>query len=134
MRRRSLTIVEVAMAVVILGGALVPLVGAFSEAARATIGPVEASTAAFLVTERMEQIVAARYRSAGGYANVVAGSFPNEASVSSFTAFARSVTVQEVAADLTTPQSGSGIKKVTVTVTWQGGARQVAVCRVFTDF
>lgn len=134
MKRRAMTLIEVTMAVLILSISLAPLLRSFAENARHTIASTQNSVASFLVTDRMEEIIAARYRSSTGYANVVQASFPNESPVTNFPAFSRSVTVQEVAADLTTAQSGSGIKRVTVTVTWNSGAKQMQLVRIFTDF
>jgi len=134
MIRRAMTLIEVAMAVLILSISMAPLVQSFAENARHTIASTQDSVASFLVTERMEEIIAARYRSATGYANVLQASFPNESPVTNFPAFTRTVAVQEVAADLSTPQSGSGIKRVTVAVTWQSGSKQLQLVRIFADF
>lgn len=134
MSRRGLTMIEVAMAIVILSLGLAPMVRAFAEGARQTIAPIQGSQAAFLATERMEEIVAARFRSTSGYSLVTAANFPDESSISGLSQFGRTVSITEVASDLVTPQSGSGLKKAVVTVTWQGGAKSLAVARLFTDF
>src|SRR5262249_26161880 len=133
MKRRGLTLIEVTFALVILSIGLAPMMKALTDGASQTIDTTQASVASFLVTERMEQIVAARYRAVGGYSLVTAASFPDETPVSGFSAFNRTATIQEVAAsDLSTAQSGSGIKRVTVTVTWRSAARQMALTRIFT--
>ncbi len=134
MTRRSLTLIEVTLGVVVLGFCLVPVVKGFADGARSTIDTTQASVAGFLVTERMEQIIAGRYRDASGYSDLTASSYTNEASVNGFPAFARSVEVTEVGADLATPESGSGIKRVTVRVTWNGSARRMELVRLFTEY
>lgn len=134
MTRRAMTLIEVTMAVLILSISLGPLLRAFAENAQLTIGATQNSVASFLVTERMEEIVAARYRASTGYANVDQSSFAAESPVTNFPAFSRSVSVREVASDLSTTQNGSGIKRVTVTVTWNSSAKQMQLVRIFTDF
>ena len=134
MNRRAMTLIEVAMAVLILSVSMAPLVNSFAENARHTIAATQDSVASFLVTERMEEIIAARYRSPTGYSAVDQASFPGESPVTNFPAFTRTVTVQEVASDLSTAQSGSGIKRVTVNVSWNSGAKQMQLVRIFTDF
>ncbi len=134
MTRRAMTLIEVAMAVLILSVGLVPLVKTFAENAQHTIAATQYSVASFLVTERMEEIIATRYRAATGYANVLQASFVNESPVTNFPAFNRTVTVQEVASDLSTPQTSSGIKRVTVNVAWNSGTKQMQLVRIFTDY
>lgn len=134
MNRRAMTLIEVAMAVLILSISMTPLMKSFAENARQTISATQDSVASFLVTERMEEIIAARYRSSTGYSNVLQASFSDESPVTNFPAFTRTVTVQEVASDLSTPQTGSGIKRVTVNVSWNSGAKQMQLVRIFADF
>src|SRR5262245_26451686 len=135
MRRRGLTLIEVTFALVILSIGLTPMMAALTDGASETIDTTQASVASFLVTERMEQIVAARYRAVSGYTLVTSANFPNETPVSGFSAFNRTTTIQEVAAgDLSTAQSASGIKRVTVAVSWRSGARQMSLTRIFTDY
>lgn len=126
--------IDAIAALVILSVALPPLVGSFAEGARQSIRPMQTSIASFLATERMEQIIALRH-TAGGYSLVTTDNFPDESPVSGFAAFNRTATITEVAAsNLSTAESGSGLKKVTVNVTWDGGARKVSVSRLFADY
>ena len=133
MKRRAVTLLDVVAALVILSVALPPLVGAMAESAQQSIRSTYTTVASFLATERMEEITARRNQ-AGGYAQVVAANFPAETPVSGYPNYSRSVAITEVAADLTTPQSGSGLKKVVVTVQWDGGTRQVKVAHLFADY
>ncbi len=132
-RRNGITLVDVVAALVILSVALPPLVSSFAESAMQTIGPAKMNVAALLAIERMEEIVARRNQ-ANGYAQVVAANFPAESPVTDYPGFDRSVTVTEVAADLSTPQPGSGLKHVTVWVQWESGAREVQTDRLFADY
>lgn len=134
MRRRSFTMIEAAMAIVILGIGMAPLLGGFVTAANASREAVQASIAQMLAGERMEQIVAARYRNPTGYTLVNEGNFQDEANVTDFATFARTVDVQTVNNSLANSGSDVGIKKVTVTVTWNGATRQIRLARLFGDF
>lgn len=120
--------------IVILAIALPPLIDAFADASLQTIHPSHASVAAFLATERMEEIVARRYRATDGYAAVTVANYPAETPVSGFARFNRSVSVTLTDAALNTVGSDQGYKKVTVTVTWNSGADAVVVERVIADF
>jgi Tfp pilus assembly protein PilV len=134
MKARAVTMVEVAIGTVILSLALIALTESIAETTQQSARPMRATVASFLVTERMEQIVAARYRSTSGYAQVVPANFPDESPVAGFPAFSRTVSIAEVAADLSTPQPGSGLKRVTVNVSWDGGSQVASLSRVFADF
>ncbi len=132
--RRATTIIEIVAALVILSIALPPLVVSFADAARQSIYPVNASAASFLAIDRMEQIVARRYRDDGGYDAVTTASFPDEGSLTGFPGFARSVSVSYVDQDLNPAGSDVGYKLVRVGVSWNGGAGEVRLERVFADF
>jgi hypothetical protein len=129
--RRCTTIIEIVAAMVILSIALPPLVGAFTEASMQSIHPSNATVAAFLVTERMEEIVAARYSGSGGYAGVYAEASASTP-VSGFPAFSRQVEVTPTDANLQTVGSDIGYAKVRVTVTWSD--REIRIERMFTDY
>ncbi len=136
--RRAATIIEVVMALAILGVALPPLVTAFADAARQSVHPAQAAVASFLVIDRMEEIVARRYRGkqdgVSGYDALTSANFPDETPVPGFSGFSRFVTVAEVDAALQPSATAVGYRKVRVTVTWNGGQDQMAVERVFADF
>jgi hypothetical protein len=132
--RRATTIIEIVAAIVILSIALPPLVVSFADAARQSIYPVNASTASFLAIERMEEIVARRYRDNSGYDAVTTANFPDEAGLTGFPGFARTVAVSYVDQDLNSSGSDVGYKLVRVGVTWNGGASEIRIERVFADF
>ncbi|MBK8268360.1 MAG: hypothetical protein IPK83_08680 [Planctomycetes bacterium] len=132
--RRATTIIEIVMAIIILAVSVPPLMSAFSQSALNTIHPANAATAAFLATERMEEIVARRYRATDGYAAVTTANFPNESSITNFARFSRTVSVSFVNASLASVGSDQGYKLVRVTVSWNSGAKSVVVERVFANF
>lgn len=133
-QRRATTIIEVVMAIIILSVGLPPLMMAFAESAAQSIAPVNATIASFLATERMEQVIARRYRSTAGYSEVTVANFPAETPVAGFTGFNRSVTMTELDANLNVSGAPVGYRSVTVTVTWNAGADQVVIDRLFADF
>ncbi len=133
-RRRGATVIELAICMVILGIALPPLVGAFADASRQSMEPAANTVAGFLAIERMEQMVARRYRGTDGYSQITEANFPAESPVTGFSDFSRSVTVSLVDSNLTPTGSDQGYKKVRVTVTWQGGTRSLVIERVFAEF
>jgi len=136
--RRSATIIEVAMALVILSVALPPLVKSFADASMQTIHPAQATVASFLAIDRMEEIVARRYRGIQGGVKpndaIVSANFPPETPVAGFGRYERRVTFSEVNSALQPTATPSGYRKARVTVSWNGGAKQVVVERMFADF
>lgn len=136
-RKPGTTIIEVVMCIVILSVALPPMITAFADASRQSILPVRESIASFLVVERMEEVVARRYRGTDGYDALTVptiASFPDESSISGFSAYARTVRVAYVNSNLTAAGSDQGYKKVTVTVTWDSGSKQMVIEHLFADF
>jgi hypothetical protein len=136
--RRSATIIEIAIVVLILTVALPPLVSSFADSARQSIQPAQATVASFLVIERMEEIIARRYRGiqagADSYDAITTANFPNETTISGFPGYQRTVTISEVTAALQASGSPVGYRKVRVTVTWNNGANAESIERIFADF
>ena len=133
-RTRATTIIEVVTAIVILSVALPSLMRAFADSTNQTVLPVNATVASFLATERMEQIIARRYRNDSGYDALTTVNFPAESPVSGFGRFSRSVTITEVDTNLATSGSAVGYRKVKVTVTWQPNNSSLSIERVFAEF
>jgi len=133
-KRGATTIIEVVMAIVILSIALPPLISSFVDASKQSILPANSAIASFLVTERMEEIIARRYRATDGYAAVSTANYPNETPVTGFPRFNRSVSVTFTDAALNTVGSDQGYKNVRVTVTWNSGANEIRIERLFADF
>jgi Tfp pilus assembly protein PilV len=134
MLRRSTTIIEVVTAMVILSIALPALVMAFAESSRQTIFPSNAAVGSFLAIEKMEEIIARRYRGTDGYSAITTANFPAESPVSGFAIFNRNVAVSYVTSSLAASGTDQGYKKVIVTVTWNGGSQTQSIEHVFADF
>lgn len=135
---RAATIIEIAMAIVILSVALPPLVGAFADASMQSILPVNEAIASFLAIDRMEEMVARRYAGTldgvTGYDAITTANYPSESPVTGFSRFDRQVTVTLVDKDLNPAGSELHYKLVRVTVTWNGGSDQLVIERVLADF
>ncbi len=132
--RRAATIIEIVAAIVILSIALPPLISSFADAALQSIHPSQAVVASFLATERMEEMIARRYRADDGYAALTTANYPAETPVTGFSGYNRSVTVSFVD-DQLAPQGGDvGYKLVRVTVEWNGGANEIHLERAFADY
>ena len=134
MARKATTIIEVITAMAILSIALPSLVSAFAESSRQTIFPSNAAVASFLVIERMEEIMARRYRGTDGYSAITTANFAAESPVNGFSIFNRTVTISYVTSSLAASGSDQGYKKVIVTVTWNGGIQTQSIEHVFASF
>lgn len=147
--RRAATIIEVAMAMVILSVALPSLISSFIDASVQSITPSETTVASFLAIERMEEIVARRYRGIDGSGDdgydalapvspsTPPAGFSDESPVSGFSRYSRTVRVaymDYVGGALVEVGSDEGIKRVRVTVAWNGGARQLVMEHLFADY
>lgn len=133
--RRAFTLIEAIAAIVILSIAIPPLLFSIRAAHRQRVDPVLASTARWLATEKLEDIIADRHSTTRGYDYLIAGNYSAEAQVTGFTNFSRSVSFSEKEADLTT--AGTGYMIVTVTVGWTDGggtARSLSVATVLTEY
>ncbi|HRP62248.1 MAG TPA: type II secretion system protein [Phycisphaerales bacterium] len=132
--RRGFTLIETIAAIVILAVAIPPMVWAVTEAHAQRVGPVKVSTARWLAAEKLEEVIADRHSPSRGYSYLVSGNYSNEATVSGFTGFSRSVNIVETGPDLTSP--GTGYKRVTVTVQFstRTGAQSFVLATVLTEF
>ena len=134
-RRRGLTLIETIAAIVLLSIAIPPMLFSIREAQHHRVNPVLSSKARWLVTEKLEDIIADRHSTTRGYGYVIAANYPAENPISGYTGFARSVTISETAADLVS--AGTGYKRVTVSVGWTdttGAARTLAITTILTDY
>lgn len=133
--KRGFTLLEGVAAMVILGIAIPPMLWAVRQAHIHRVSAIKPSRARWLVTEKMEDIIADRHSTTRGYAYLAAANYPNEASIAGFPGYTRSVTFNETKADLVT--AGLGYKKTTVTVAWTdttGTARNIAISTIITDY
>lgn len=137
-RRSAVTIIELVMAIVILSIALPPMMASFADSSRQSIRPSNATVASFLAIDKMEEIVARRFRGADGYAQMdsIAGA---ESSITDFPLFSRTTLIENVSIDyvtgtLTTSVGETGYKRARVTVGWNGGAESMVIEHLFADF
>jgi len=132
--RPAASIIEVVLALMILSVGLPPLMVCFAEASIQSVRPAQATIAAFLAQERMEEIIARRYRKTDGYGALTTSEFPPEAVVAGYPGFSRSVAIRYATADLGTSASDVGYKVVRVTVGWRSGAESIEIEHAFADF
>ncbi|MDO8518977.1 MAG: prepilin-type N-terminal cleavage/methylation domain-containing protein [Deltaproteobacteria bacterium] len=87
-----------------------------------------------LASEKLESIILDK--TFQGYDFIDETNYPDEDLADPFDAFSRSVIIEEVqAADLTTPEVGSGYKRIDVQVTWGvEGYQTITVSTVLTDY
>lgn len=80
-----------------------------------------------LASEKIEQIIADK--TFKGYSTILNSNYPSESLTGEFAMFTRSTQISEVSStDYTTPAAGSGMKRVSVTVTWNfQGAKSISV-------
>ncbi len=124
MKTRGFTLLEIIMAIVVLGIFAPAIIFAITAPLAQSTWDDKQVKATMLVQERMEDVFAAKANNALslGYPSIIAANYPAETPVSGFTGFDRTTTITEVAgSDLSTASSGSGFKKVQVSVTWTGG-------------
>lgn len=134
-RAPAFTLIEAITAVAVAALLVPPTMWALRQAHLGRVEPIQASTARWLATERLEDVIADRHSTTRGWVYVVTGNYPAEASVVGFAGYARNVSIQEFGPDLAS--AGTGYKVVTVRVSWAGGAgvqRVLAVATVLTDY
>lgn len=132
-RRAGYTLTEVILVIVVAGLALPPLMAVFAGMSRDSARPDLLLVASSLAREKMEIIAADKFNTSRGYAYLVSANYPAENPVPGFT-LTRSVAFTDVSsADLSTAESGSGFRKVVVTVRWNYDASSLNLSSVFTD-
>lgn len=135
MRSSAFTLVEAIIAIVILAVAMPPMLWAIGDSQTSRVAPILTSRARWLATEMLEDVIADRHSATRGYAYVVSGNYPPEASIPGFTGFARAVAVTESGPNFAA--GGTGHKLVTVTVTWtdaRAQSRSLSLSTVVTDY
>ena len=122
------------MAIVILSISVPAMLYTLRSAHVQRVSPMMASTARWLATEKLEDVIADAHSATRGYAYVLNTNYPAENPVASFAGYSRTVSVSETAADLVSP--GFGYKRVTVTVSWTDAtetSRSLAIATVITS-
>ena len=123
-----MTLIELVIAIAVIAVLFPVMISAlFNPVANAVWGDQMVQAMA-LVQEKIEEIYATKANSSAslGYSYITSSNYPAENPVSGFTPFNRSISITEVSGtDLSTTSSGSGFKKVVVTVSWSGGNVQL---------
>ncbi len=133
--RPGFTLIETIAAIVILMVAIPPMLWAIHEAQVQRANPVLASTARWLIIEKLEDVIADRHGSVGYLA--LSGSGPTP--VPGYPAFNRTVTVSAPHAHWNGAgwDAGAGYKTITVAVDWtdaEGNAQTLSISTVLTDY
>ena len=120
--RRAMSLIEVVLAMVILGLAVPPLMLQLASAVSAQTASTIRANLAQLASERVGEIFADHRLATRGYAYIVDSSYPDENPPSEFKGYRRTTTVREVnPADFASPRPGSGIKRVRILVAGPDG-------------
>jgi prepilin-type N-terminal cleavage/methylation domain-containing protein len=133
--RRGFTLIETIAALLILSIAIPPMLFAIRDAHVQRVNPHLVSTARWLATEKLEDVIADRHSATRGYDHLIPGNYPAEPAVTGYPQFGRSVTLTETQADLST--AGNGYMTVTVTVSWTDAtatSRSLVVSTVLTEY
>lgn len=129
------TLLELILVTVLIGLAVPGILVLFETTSRASYTTQQVAVATNLAGERLEQVTADKFSAARGYAwIIVAGRYPVEAPVAGFVGYDRTTTVAEVnPSDLQTASPGSGYARVTVVISFNGGADTVQVETLLTN-
>ncbi|MCW5766242.1 MAG: hypothetical protein KIT68_09740 [Phycisphaeraceae bacterium] len=134
-RRRGLSLVEAAAALVVLAVAAPASLIAISDASVRRSAGVLAARARCLAVEKLEDVIADRHSATRGWSYIVGANYAPESPVDGFAGFSRTVAVQETGASLT--GGGAGFKTVTVTVRWtdpRSGDQRTVLSTILTDY
>lgn len=134
---RGFTIIEVVLSTLVMGIIFLGNVLLVQNVSVANVNSTYQITASQLANEKLEAIIADNSLQAGQYSYIDAVNYPpetlNYGTQTGF--FDRSVSIAEVADDLLSPQAGSKLKKVDVTVTWGSAPHErVVLTTLITDY
>lgn len=125
--QKGIALLESILATVLLSLGLTGGLFLMQNATSASIKTDYSIIASQFANEQLETIIADKSLSADKYDGIVNANYPNESITYGGIngAFVRKVNITEVdTTDLTTPDAGSGMKKVDVTVEWNNGSAQ----------
>lgn len=118
MMRRGMSLIEVVLSIVILGLTVPAMVLQLHSAIAAQTAARVQGNLVMLADARINEIFADRRDPTRGYGYIAAGSYPDEEAPAGLDRYMRQTEIREVdPADLSSPQGGSGIKRIRVTVT-----------------
>lgn len=132
--KKGFTLIELLLTVVVISAGLVGIMAIFENVTRGALQADLNVTAANLAHEKLERIVLDKWRD--GYAVLNDVSYPDESFTGDFSIYTRNTAITEVSSnDFSTPQTGSGYKKVVVRVSWGAGAgQQVTIPTVLSNY
>ena len=116
-RRRGLSLIEVVVAIVILGLAVPPLLYQVAAGVQQQEATLIQQHLTQLAAERMWEIFADHANPTRGYDYIKDSAYPDEDAPRALQGYTRQTEVREVSpADYLTPQAGSGIKRFRIVV------------------
>jgi type II secretory pathway pseudopilin PulG len=131
--RRALSLIEVVLAIVILGLAIPPLVIQINAGVSQQEAALVQQTLTQLAAERVWEIFTDHADPTRGYAYIEQKAYPDETDPGGLNGYQRQTTIREVSpADFITPQVGSGLKRFQIVVTGPGN-RSLAVESLVTN-
>jgi len=115
--RHALSLIEVVVAMVLLGLAVPPLLLQIAAGVKQQEATLIQQNLAHLASERMWQIFTDHADSTHGYDAIIAAAYPNETAPDGLMGYTRKTEVREVSpTDYITPQAGSGVKRFRIQV------------------
>ena len=115
--RHALSLIEVVVAMVLLGLAVPPLLLQIAAGVKQQEATLIQQNLAHLASERMWLIFTDHADSTHGYDAIIAAAYPNETAPDGLTGYTRKTEVREVSpTDYITPQAGSGVKRFRIQV------------------
>lgn len=133
MNRRALSLVEVVIAIVILGLAVPPLMFQMAAGIQQQESALVQQDLTQLASERMWEVFADHANPTRGYDYIEDSAYPDETAPRGLTGYARQTTIKEVSPmDYATPLTGSGVKRFRVLVSGPQG-RSLVIESFVTD-
>lgn len=127
---KGFTLIEAVLTIGIIGAGLIGVMYVMNGGARSSLLADQTLIASNLAREKLEQIIADRANK--GYATAIVTNYSDGALSGEYSEFTRTVTMMEVdpdddnnVDDFLDASSGSGYARVTVIVSWWGGAQSV---------
>lgn len=120
---KGFTLIELLLTIIVISTGLVGIMALFENATRGAMQADLNVIAANLAHEKLEQVVLKKWRD--GYASLNSTIYPDEGFAGDLSVYSRNTAVAEVSSsDFSTPQAGSGYKRIDVTVKWGDDASQ----------